>query len=184
MVGPESLISLPYVSFSFLGVTLATLVSFKTVFSGQDAKIICDLLNSHGVEAFCNGGREYSSLIVGGDYGRFEISVPENQLEEARKILISSQVVSEDQIIEETPNPKLDLKRAVVHGALANFMLPIIFNYSSLISFQKYIRNEPPSAKKWAWAGLILTLNLTALITAYLLLSSLIQYDFNSLFNF
>ncbi len=123
------------------------------------------LLNA-GIKSEIVGSREYSSIIIGSDDGRYDLMVDWSDETEARKIV--SEIQSQDSKSDLPSKPNTYLKKAIVSALLACVFLPVIFNYVSLINLFEYLKTDvPANHKKIAAVGIVLLQIPTGLFIYY-----------------
>ena len=110
-------------------------------------------LESQGMAAELRGVRDYSSVVVGGNQGRYSLWVEEARAEEARQFLLRKTVRSVEEHSTETSD--VALRKSVMFCFIALIILPIIGNIISIRQAMKYARLERSSNKKWLWLFLI-----------------------------
>lgn len=139
--------------------------------SGIQATMTVDYLKSRGIDAFSRGSRDYASIVTGGDMGRYEILVPEAQLEAAEKHLKQLQL----QVIDQQNNDGSDitptfripkkvstaLKRSIIFCVAGLVVLPL-FNLFSLYYLYIYLKNSKGSFNSLLISALMLLLNIAA----------------------
>lgn len=131
-----------------------------------DAHLTCQLLESHGIQAQVRGSREYTTHLLGGDAGFFELLVDERQEQEALTVLKDMEQAPEDN----SPTmgePGFYIKRAVVFAVLASVVFPVIFHYASLKNLMIFRRLENKTARRELLTALIILLQLPGLVVAY-----------------
>lgn len=112
------------------------------------------LLNA-GIKSEIVGSREYSSIIIGSDEGRYDLMVDWSDETEARRLV--SEIQAHDSTTDLPTNPKTFLKKAIVSALLASVFLPVVFNYVSLINLFEYLKTDVPyKHKKIAVVGIVL----------------------------
>ncbi len=146
------------------------------VSSENESRMICDLLQNNNIDALSRGAKEYAGIVTGTDLGSYEILVPTEQLVEAKNILST---VQGSQI---TPQPHLnlvregqsersyrsELKRSIVFAVMGIIILPVVFNFASILAFKKFLEKAPPKTNKFLWLMLCTLLNLCSVLTLYL----------------
>ncbi|MBC7466642.1 MAG: DUF2007 domain-containing protein [Bdellovibrio sp.] len=126
-------------------------------FSSQlEAQIVSQSLIARGIRCEVHGAKEYSSFVVGGDLGSFELFVEEDKYNEAFEIIRAQRVTAAptEQIHHE---PKSYLKKAVIFSLLAAVMIPVVFNYVAFVNLKAYLTTEPnPGKRIWAFIFVLL----------------------------
>ena len=129
----------------------------KVMTSHLEAQMLCNMLQANGVDAHSRGAKEYASHLTGVDHGRYEIVVPEAEIEKANGLMESVQ--SEN--VERTPIPASRyLQSALLFSVIGLFLIPFVFNAVSLFSLGGYWKREEPSNKKIAWSVLTVVINI------------------------
>jgi|GEM_PF-3532747 len=139
-----------------------------TVTNESEAQMIVASLKSAGIAAESQGAKDYASIIVGSDQGRYQIFVDENDFESAEKFLQSMQR-SHLSIADEEPATPNYFKRAAIMATLAMVMLPIVFNIVSLMSARKYWAHSTKDSEAKFKLVLLFLFQLPSLGSAYLL---------------
>ena len=114
------------------------------------------LLNA-GIKSEIVGSREYSSIIIGSDDGRYDLMVDWSDETDARKIVSEIQTQSQDLSADLRTSPKTFLKKAIVFALLACVFMPIVFNYVSLKNLSEYLKSDASNfQKKSALIGIVI----------------------------
>lgn len=126
-------------------------------FSSQlEAQIVSQSLLARGIRTEVHGAKEYSSFVVGGDLGSFELFVEDDKYDEAFEIFRAQRVTAAP--VEPVMHaPKSYLKKAVIFSLLAAVMIPVVFNYVAFVNLKVYLTTEP-NAKKRMGAFVFITL--------------------------
>ncbi len=138
--------------------------------SHTQAFLTSQLLLSRGIKSEIVGSREYSSIVVGSDEGRFDLMVDWQDETESLKILkeIDSQTISDKDRLRPTANSYL--KKAITHALLACVLIPIVFNYASLKALGEFRKLETDENRKLMMTIFVILLQLpTFFITYYLI---------------
>lgn len=100
-----------------------------------------------GIETEIIGAQEYTTHILGGDAGRFDLMVEESDFADAQAHLgrLSLSISSEDQ---DSPTSKVYFKRAILHSFLAIILLPVVFNYTSLKNLKRALDLETDKKRR------------------------------------
>ncbi len=132
----------------------------KTYISGTEAQIRSGRLTADGIKNQLQGGRAYTSVVLGGTDGRWQILVNEEDFERASDILKDSPLAAVD---EPSLNPRPHLKKAVMFACFAILFAPIIFHIFSIQQALRYWHLEPHFKTKLMWSGLLLLLYVASL---------------------
>jgi hypothetical protein len=132
-----------------------------------EAQLARDFLTSKGIPAHLVGTKEYTAHILGGGAGHFDLMVDPINLILSRNLL-SSLAATEPT----DPLPINHFRRAVFYGLLGAIVLPIVFNYASLVQARHFWRNSPHDASATVKLVIILLLQTLPLFVAYRLLHS------------
>lgn len=143
-----------------------------TVLNESEAKMLVSYLTASGIKAESEGAKEYASIVIGSDQGRYRIYVEENDFEAAEGLMKQMQQ-SHLSIATEAPAIPNYFKRAVIMAILATITIPIVFNIASLLNAKKYWNSSQQEANAKLKLLLILILQIPGLGSAYLLLSTL-----------
>lgn len=108
-----------------------------------NAEIAAQALKAQGIEAQIQGAREYSSHILGGDLGKFDLLVDAEKTVQAEDILrhMQLEIVNTSESIS-TADHRVFFRKAVMFSLLAMIMLPIILNYSALLNLKLYLKSS------------------------------------------
>lgn len=100
-----------------------------------EAHLAKDYLESKDIPARILGAKEYTAHVLGGGAGHFELMVDPINLQLAQRWLAEIQQNSE------TPSEVLEpdhFRRAIFYVVVATIILPLIFNYASLVQARKF----------------------------------------------
>lgn len=148
--------------------------------SHTQAFLTSQMLLSRGIKSEIIGTRDYSSIIVGSDEGRYDLLVHWSDETETLRILkeIEAQTVADTN---ETPRPAAThLKKSITHALLACVLVPIVFNYASLKALGRYWDAEPDKNKRVMGALLVILLQLPTFVFLYYLIKTM-NTDFSEL---
>lgn len=132
-----------------------------------DARLASGKLESEGIKTLVVGAREYHSVVAGGLEGRYEVQVADEDYDAAVTILAVTKYAAasdrtpgyvESDVL--APSPSRALKRAVMFAVLGIVLLPVIFNYFSILHAARYARLETKAGRKTLWLSIIAALNL------------------------
>ncbi len=148
--------------------------SLEVVYYQSEAHLLKDLLKSHGIECNVIGSRNYSSIVLGGSEGRYTIYVPEQQMNDARRLLRELRVTdaSATSDIPQTPN---SFRRAIFFAFAATLILPIVFNYASLTHGRIYWQTSDKSWTARLKLSAIILLQLPAVLLMAFIIRSIIN---------
>ncbi len=132
----------------------------KTYISGTEAQIRSGRLTADGITNQLQGGRAYTSVVLGGTDGRWQILVNEEDFERASDILKDSPIAA---VEEPSLNPRPHLKKAVMFACFAILFAPIIFHIFSIQQALRYWHLELHFKTKLMWSGLLLLLYVASL---------------------
>lgn len=137
--------------------------------SHTTAHLAKEALLSHGIPSEIVGAKEYSSIIVGGDQGRYDLMVDWKDEAEANKIIkgFDIQIVpgSEDEPL--APAPSVLLRKAIIMALLASVFIPIVFNYASLKNLASYLKVETNSTKRLLASIVVIALQFLTVVVVY-----------------
>jgi hypothetical protein len=157
--------------------------------SGFEAHLIAGKLESDGFTVFLNGAREYVAVLAGGDLGRYELQVPDDEVEDVTKTLAQYKKDAEKYepvfiAVDADPNakPVVDtpgwlLKKAVFFSVMGITPIPLVFNYYSMQNATKYARLEKSKAKKIFWLTFITLTNAISVWIGLSFISYIITRD-------
>ncbi len=132
-------------------------------FSSQtEAHLAANYLGSHGVHAEVLGAKEYTSHVLGGDLGRYDLLVEDEVFGKANDLLEALEK-SADGIRSEVGAQNY-LKKAVFFAIGAMLILPVIFNYVSLKNLSLYLKTQTHAGKRWLTTVLVVFLQIPALV--------------------
>ncbi len=137
-----------------------------------NAEMALQALKAQGIEAQIQGSREYTSHILGGDLGAFDLLVVEADEIPAQEIVKPMQLEKSTLSEAIQPEPRVYFRKAVMSSMIASIMLPIIFNYSALVNLRLYLKNEQSISKKIISTMVILLLQLPVVFYIFWILKS------------
>lgn len=138
--------------------------------SKTQAHLATQALLNCGIKSELFGAKDYSSIIVGSDDGRYDLMVDWSDETEAMKVLTEIQnhpLSIQDQT---KSTPSLYFKKAIVFSLLASVFLPILFNYVALKNLFEYLKVESNTSKKITSSVLIILLQIPTVVVLYMLL--------------
>ena len=127
----------------------------KTYISGTEAQIRSGRLSADGITNQVQGSRAYTSVVLGGTDGRWQILVNDEDLERAQEILKDPPMSAVD---EPSFDPRPHLKKAVMFACFAILFAPIVFHVFSIQQALIYWRLETNLKVKILWALFLLLL--------------------------
>ncbi len=129
------------------------------VFAHQtEALIAKSLLESHGIRAEVIGAKEYSTHVLGGDFGHYTLVVSQDNLARAQKII--DEIMAKDMPLVKPPERINHFKKGVVFALLAPILIPVYFNYISLRHAWTYWENSRQDRTDRLKVALIVLLNI------------------------
>lgn len=142
------------------------MVTVRIISSRIEADMAVGLLQASGIDAVVNGTKEYASVVTGHDLGRFEIMVEEECAEEANRILNTIEPA-------EKPMPPLrdareSLNRAIVFALMGAIIIPVIFNYVSVVNLIRYYEASPKVPRTFMITAFVVLLNFVAVASLIL----------------
>ena len=142
--------------------------------SKTQGHLVTQALLNQDIKSELIGSKDYSSIIVGSEEGRYELFVDWADEAEAKKILNSIQNEVLNSADEAKPSKKLALKKAIVFALLASVFLPVVFNYVSLKNLADYLKLESKASKRYLSLTLVLLLQIPSVIVVYMILKSIV----------
>ncbi len=158
---------------------------YQIISSGFQAHMISQFLQAHGLSPQIHGGKEYASIVTGMDQGRYEIHLPEDEHQQADKLLrdlnnstppgapnkgpLGEGLKTTDYSANSSLSSSQALKRSVFFALISSLLLPVIFNISSLYYLTKWRKLRPAGINRLIVSILILLLNGSMLATFYFL---------------
>lgn len=143
------------------------MITVRIISSRTEADMAAGLLQANGIDAVVNGTKEYASVVTGHDLGRFEIMVTEECAEEATSILNS---IEPPEGLQPPPvrDARESLKRAIVFALMGAILIPVIFNYVSIVNLKSYYESSSKTPKTFALTAFVMLLNFTAVASLIL----------------
>ena len=152
---------------------MSRLQTLKIFNDRMEAEFAENSLKSLGIESFLRGSKEYTSHILGGEVGRYELLVNIDDFDRAQIHLNGPKLKLAEPEKEENRAGKKSgyLKKAVIFSIYATVFLPIVFNYFAVQNLIRYRALETDSFRR-AWVSiLVLLMQLPILFYSYLLAS-------------
>ncbi len=144
----------------------------KTYISGTEAQIRSGRLTADGIVNQVQGSRAYTSVVLGGMDGRWQILVNEEDFERAQGALKDSPIsIAEAPSLDSRPH----LKKAVMFACFAILFAPIIFHFFSIQQALIYWGLETNLRGKFFWAFFLVLLYLASLPVLWFLISSYLR---------
>lgn len=140
-----------------------------------EAQLLKDILRVQNIEGHIQGAKEYASIVLGGNDGRYQLLVPDEDLERAQKIIHEAQ--NRPYAVTEGPTENY-FRRAVFYAFAAALILPIVFNYVSLqkgAAFWRQSKKDTSASLKLALILLLQVPTIVALIYSVQTIKELIQ---------
>lgn len=117
-----------------------------TIMSSQmEARLFTDHLKAQGLKVVMSGNKEYASIITGQDQGRFEILVTEDDYDKALKVsheLNPHLTLAKNEGETKNNNFFVYYKKSVIFALISIFILPIVFNISSLYYLYQFAKHQ------------------------------------------
>ena len=136
-----------------------------------EAHIVVQSLRSHGYNAEIVGGREYLSLVLGGDAGKYDILVNESDAAEALKFFEKTKRESQLTLVGSEESAVISsrsyLSKAVIFSLLSMTMFPLVFNIVAIMNLVYFWSAEKDLNKKILATTLVSVLQATALWFMY-----------------
>lgn len=135
--------------------------------SHTTAHLAKEALLNRGIKSEIVGSKEYASIIVGGDQGRYDLLV--DWSDETETLRIIKEFEASDTAISD-PLPVSAgslLRKAIVMALLATVVIPIVFNYASLKNLVQYLKLEPNPTKKIIFGTIVIALQFLTVVVLY-----------------
>lgn len=146
------------------------------LYSSQlEAHIVTQSLVAKGLDAKMHGAKTYASHYLGGDTGNYEVYVQDSEYDEAVEIIKKNNPILKEAELPIEIDSQVYFKKAVIYSLFALFMIPLIFNYISLVNLNLFLKSETNSAKKMILTSFVLLLQLPSLILFYFLAHSILS---------
>jgi hypothetical protein len=120
-----------------------------------------DFLLARDIPAQVVGAKEYTAHVLGGGSGHFELMVDPINLQLAQSTLALLNVMEPSE-----PLPPDYFRRAIFYAFVAAIVLPLIFNYASLVQAGRFWRESRKDTVAVVKMAVILFLQLLPLVTA------------------
>jgi len=141
--------------------------------SQTHAHLAKEALLSRGIKSEIVGSKEYASIIVGGDHGRYELMVDWSDETEALRIIKEFETVDTSTSDTLPTSAGSALKKAIVMALLAAVFIPVVFNYASLKNLAQYLKLETNPTKKIIFGVLVIALQFLTVVFVYYAIKSL-----------
>ncbi len=137
--------------------------------SHTTAHLAKEALASHGIQSEIIGAKEYSSIIVGGDQGRYDLMVDWQDEVEASRIVrgFDISVVDNEPEAPLQATPSALLRKAIIMGLLAAVFIPVVFNYASLKNLAQYLKVETDPTKRMFASIIVIALQFLTIVVIY-----------------
>ena len=116
-----------------------------------------DYLAAQGILAELEGVRDYSSIVVGGVQGRYQLLVDEKDFAQAVHAMQAAKMLDATLNDVETETTEVSYRRAVSFAIIAMLLLPWIGNYISVREGLQYVRLKPQG---WSTSIFVVVLSL------------------------
>ena len=134
-----------------------------------EAFLAKNFLLNKDIKAEIVGSKEYTAHVLGGGAGHFELMVDPINLVLAQTLLAALNGPTD----RETQPPIANhFRRAIFYALVAAIILPLIFNYASLVQAARFWRTSDKGAVAMGKMGIIISLQLLPLILLALMLRS------------
>ncbi len=134
-----------------------------------EAYLAKNFLLNKDIKAEIVGSKEYTAHVLGGGAGHFELMVDPVNLVLARGLLAALN----GPVVVDTQPPVADhFRRAIFYAFVAAILLPLIFNYASLVQAVRFWRASDKGAAARIKMGIIFSLQALPLILLGLMLRS------------
>jgi hypothetical protein len=107
-----------------------------------EARLAENLLRSHGVEAHVIGAKEYTSHVIGGTQGNYQLYTHPQDEPAAQAILANIQAVT----LNSEPLLPNYFRKAIIYAFAAMVIFPLLFNVVSLINARAYWKHSDRGA--------------------------------------
>lgn len=144
------------------------------LFSSQTtAHLAKEALLNRGIKSEIVGSKEYASIVVGGDHGRYELMVDWSDETEALRVIKEFEAVDTSSSDPTPASAGSFLRKAVVMALLAAVFIPIVFNYASLKNLGQYLKLETNLTKKIIFGAVVIALQFLTVVFVYYAIKSL-----------
>jgi hypothetical protein len=140
--------------------------------SKTQAHLATQALLNLGIKSELIGSRDYSSIIIGSDDGKYDLMIDWKDESDAMKVLAEIQNHPLSQLDQTSATPGLFLKKSIVFSLLASVFLPIVFNYVAYKNLREYLKIEVDSKKRLFTTILIIALQIPTVVVVYMLMHS------------
>lgn len=143
-------------------------------FSSQtNAHLAKEALLNRGIQSEIVGSKEYASIVVGGDHGRYELMVDWSDEAEALRIIKEFESADTSSTDPLPVSAGTFLRKAVVMALLAAVFIPVVFNYASLKNLGQYLKFETNLTKKIIFGAIVVALQFLTVVFVYYAIKSL-----------
>lgn len=143
--------------------------------SQTQAHLVSEALSNQDIKSEVIGSKDYSSIVTGSDFGKYDLMVDWSDEAEALKIVNQIQNQELSQHDRASILPTTFIKRAIVFSLLASVFLPIVFNYVAYKNLREYLKVEQNSSKKITMLILITLLQIPTIIVVYMVLHEVVN---------
>lgn len=156
--------------------------TIKIFHEQTEAQLALGLLQSQDVKAEIVGAREYSSHVLGGGVGRFELRVAQVDKVRALEILQATDATStlslaDDEIKKDSRH---FFRVAIFQAILGALLFPLVFNYTSLRNGFRFLSSSGKSLTDMILFTLILVLQIPGLIVASIIAKAVLTGNWPS----
>lgn len=154
---------------------MSQLKTLKIFNDRMEAEFAENSLKNLGIETFLRGSKEYTSHILGGQAGRYELLVNTDDFDRAQLHLQGPKLkLAEPESGEEpTASKSSYLKKAIIFSIYATVFLPVVFNYFAVQNLLAFRSLETDSFRR-TWVSLfVLLMQLPILFYSYLIIERL-----------
>jgi hypothetical protein len=125
-------------------------------------------LRAQGIEAELRGAKSYTTHVIGGFGGRYELLVPENQFLEAYQVAQEWETAEPQPDQAQAPGGggsvvserRAHLRRSFTYAMMSVLVLPWVFNVVSLRILWRAVRDRSAwETRDWGWAIASLVVN-------------------------
>lgn len=142
-----------------------------------EALMARDYLENEGIRCQISGVREYTSVVMGGDFGQYQIEVSPEDFARASQLLTAKDLESQASLDTlTTKSPQFYLRRAVMYAICALVVIPIIGNYISIRQLWFYVKMRPRQVSTPLIVAGVSLLQIPGLIVGIYILKAGVEY--------